>query len=61
MYQQAEAGQIAALKDQWNLREFTISDWDNVIKTAEEKVWPEIRSEVGADFFDNALKYAGLE
>jgi TRAP-type C4-dicarboxylate transport system substrate-binding protein len=61
MYQAAEAGQIAALKDQWDTQEFTIEDWDNVVKTAEEKVWPEIKAEVGDEFFNNALKYAGLE
>lgn len=61
MYEKAEAGQIAALKEKWNLQEFTIRDWDNVIKTAEEEVWPSIRAEVGAEFFDTAMEYAGLE
>jgi TRAP-type C4-dicarboxylate transport system substrate-binding protein len=61
MYQGAEAGQIAALKKQWNTQEFTIQDWDNVLKTAEQTVWPTIKDEVGADFFNNAMKYAGIQ
>jgi TRAP-type C4-dicarboxylate transport system substrate-binding protein len=57
----AEAAQIDALVKEWNMERFTIEDWDNVVKTAEEKVWPTIEEEVGTDFFNNAMKYAGLE
>lgn len=56
---QAEEGQLKAIEGKWaGIEYFTIADWENVIETAETKVWPSIRTEVGADFFDNALKYA---
>jgi len=61
MFDAAEAGQLAALGDQWGIEYFDISDWENVIEVAETEVWPEIRDEVGADFFDTALEYAGLK
>jgi len=57
---QAEAAQLAMLEEQWNIQYFTISDWENIVATAETQVWPEIRAEVDAEFFDTAMKYAGL-
>lgn len=60
MFPGAEAGQLAVLEEQWNIQYFTISDWDNIIATAETAVWPQIRAEVGAELFDTALQYAGL-
>jgi hypothetical protein len=61
MFAGAEAGQLAALENQWGIEYFTISDWENVIKTAQTEVWPEIRAEVGAEFFDTAMEYAGID
>ena len=43
------------------MERFNIEDWDNVVKAAEDKVWPTIEEEVGTEFFNNAMKYAGLE
>jgi len=60
MFPGAEAGQLAVLEEQWGIEYFTISDWENIVATAETQVWPEIRAEVGAEFFDTAMKYAGL-
>ena len=57
----AEAGQLAALEQQWGIEYFTISDWENIITTAEAEVWPDIRAEVGAEVFDTALQYAGID
>jgi C4-dicarboxylate-binding protein DctP len=54
---QAEEGQLTAVAGKWSTEDFTISDWDKIINTAQTQVWPDIRTEVGADFFDNALKY----
>ena len=48
------------LEEKWGIEYFTIEDWGKVIEAAQTHVWPEIRAEVGADFFDTALKYAGL-
>jgi len=60
MFDGAEAAQLAALEEQWDLQYFTISDWENVMAVAETAVWPETREEVGAELFDSALQYAGL-
>ena len=60
IFSDAEAGQLAALEEQWGIEYFTISDWENIVATAETQVWPEIRTEVGAEFFDTAMQYAGL-
>lgn len=61
MFPGAEAGQLAVLEEQWGIEYFSISDWDNVVATAETAVWPDIRAEVGAEFFDTALQYAGID
>jgi len=55
---QGEAQQFAMLEEQWGLEYFTIKDWDKIVEAAQTDVWPEIREDVGADFFDTALKYA---
>jgi TRAP-type C4-dicarboxylate transport system substrate-binding protein len=60
MADKAEAGQLAALEEQWGIEYFTISDWEKVIATAQTEVWPDIRAEVGPEFFDTAMEYAGL-
>ncbi len=60
MFPGAEAAQLAVLEEQWDIQYFTISDWDNIVATAEAEVWPDIRAEAGAEFFDTALQYAGV-
>ena len=58
---EGEEGQLAAIAGKWSgVEYFTISDWDKIIETAEAEVWPNIREEVGASFFDDALEYAGV-
>jgi len=57
---QAEQQQLAMLEEKWDIEYFTIDDWEKVIETAQTQVWPETRVEVGAEFFDTALQYAGL-
>jgi len=37
-----------------------LNDWDNVMKAAKDKVWPDIRKQVGASFFDAAMKHSLL-
>ena len=61
MFSEAEAGQLAVLESQWDIQYFTISDWENILATAETAVWPDIRAEVGAELFDTALEYAGID
>jgi len=58
---QGEQGQLKAIAGKWaGIQYFTISDWDKIIDTAQTKVWPDIKKEVGSSFFDNALKAAGI-
>ena len=56
----SEAKYLKALEEKWKIEYFTLNDWDNVMKTAKEKVWPDIRKQVGPGFFDGAMKYSLL-
>jgi len=57
---QAEAQQLAMLEEQWGMEYFSIEDWDKLVETARTQCWPEVESRVGKNFFDNAMKFAGL-
>lgn len=58
---QGEEGQMKAVEGKWaGIQYFTISDWDEILETAETTAWPAIREEVGGGFFDDALEYAGI-
>jgi TRAP-type C4-dicarboxylate transport system substrate-binding protein len=57
---QGEEGQLKAIEDKWGVTYFTISDWDKIIDTAQTKVWPDIRDDVGTKFFDKALEYTSV-
>ncbi|MBN2062560.1 MAG: TRAP transporter substrate-binding protein DctP [Deltaproteobacteria bacterium] len=56
----SETGYVKALEEKWKIQYFTLNDWDNIVRTAEEKVWPAIRKQVGSDFFDAAMRYTLL-
>ena len=56
----SEVKYLKALEEKWKIEYFTLNDWDNVIKTAKDKVWPNIRKQVGPGFFDAAMKYSLL-
>lgn len=56
----SEAKYLKLLEEKWGIEYFTLNDWDNVVKTAKDKVWPDIRKQVGPGFFDAAMKYTLL-
>jgi TRAP-type C4-dicarboxylate transport system substrate-binding protein len=56
----SEAKYLKLLEEKWGIKYFTLNDWDNIVKTAREKVWPDIKKQVGPGFFDAAMKYTLL-
>jgi TRAP-type C4-dicarboxylate transport system substrate-binding protein len=55
-----EKRQLEVMEKKWGIQYFSIEDWHKIVQTAKKEVWPKIRKEVKPDFFDAAMKHAGL-